>query len=104
MPSPYRDRLATFYERYAPAKLRQVDAQLQKYAGREEDFFAALVQKYGPEPAVAAAVAATPAAAATPATSSPANRSLALAPAGAPSPYRDRLATFYERYAPAKLR
>ncbi|RNF25701.1 uncharacterized protein Tco025E_02138, partial [Trypanosoma conorhini] len=61
-------------------------------------------KKYGPEPAVAAAVAATPAAAATPATSSPANRSLALAPAGAPSPYRDRLAAFYERYAPAKLR
>ncbi|RNF02245.1 hypothetical protein TraAM80_06539 [Trypanosoma rangeli] len=53
----YRDRLTAFYEKYAPNKLGQVDAQLGKYTGLEEDFFAALVKKYGPEPAAAAAVA-----------------------------------------------
>ncbi|EKF32120.1 hypothetical protein MOQ_004035 [Trypanosoma cruzi marinkellei] len=52
--SSYRERLVAFYEKYAPRKVGQVDAQLEKYAGREEDFFAALVQKYGPEPGNAA--------------------------------------------------
>ncbi|EAN94518.1 hypothetical protein C3747_189g61 [Trypanosoma cruzi] len=96
--SSYRDRLVAFYEKYAPRKVGQVDAQLEKYAGREEDFFAALVQKYGPEPGNAAG---TPAASrgASPAFSESATPTTM----DRMSSYRDRLVAFYEKYAPRKV-
>ncbi|KEG09515.1 hypothetical protein DQ04_05091010, partial [Trypanosoma grayi] len=83
----YRERLSAFYGKYAPNKLGQVDAQLEKYAGREEDFLAALVQKYGPEPEV------TPAAPPI---------SCGGSEAGGRT-YRERLTAFYGKYAPNKL-
>ncbi|KAH9597356.1 hypothetical protein LSM04_000476 [Trypanosoma melophagium] len=48
--STYKLRLTSFYEKYIPNKVAQVDTQLEKYKGREEDFLFVLVQKYGPEP------------------------------------------------------
>ena len=44
-------RLLAFYTKYRPEKLLQVDDTLKRYSGREEELFAALVKKYGPEPA-----------------------------------------------------
>lgn len=45
-----RERLAAFYTEYMPEKLDGIDAILEKYAGKEEKLFVALVKKYGPEP------------------------------------------------------
>jgi density-regulated protein DRP1 len=45
-----RERLAAFYTKYMPEKLDGIDAILDKYAGKEDKLFAALVKKYGPEP------------------------------------------------------
>jgi hypothetical protein len=35
---------------YEPAKVKDVDDLLEKYAGKEEALFKALTKKYGPEP------------------------------------------------------
>jgi hypothetical protein len=43
-------RLLAFYTEYRPEKLLEVDDILKRYSGREEELFAALVKKYGPEP------------------------------------------------------
>ncbi|KAL3775488.1 hypothetical protein HJC23_013539 [Cyclotella cryptica] len=45
-----RERLAAFYTKYMPEKLDGIDAILDKYAGKEDKLFTALVKKYGPEP------------------------------------------------------
>ena len=58
MPSSHLARLSAFYEKYQPSKVSSVQATLDKYAGREEELFAALVQKYGPEPDKGSAAAA----------------------------------------------
>uniref|UniRef100_A0A7R9W360 SUI1 domain-containing protein n=1 Tax=Pseudictyota dubia TaxID=2749911 RepID=A0A7R9W360_9STRA len=44
------ERLCAFYEKYQPDKVDGVPALLEKYAGKENKLFAALVKKYGPEP------------------------------------------------------
>ncbi|EKF30228.1 hypothetical protein MOQ_005969 [Trypanosoma cruzi marinkellei] len=72
----YRDRVVALYNLYAPNKLDKVDAQLEKYRGHEEEFIAALEQKYGPEPSVAES-------------NSP--------------DYRSRVVSIYERYDHSKL-
>ncbi|ESS70248.1 hypothetical protein TCDM_01057 [Trypanosoma cruzi Dm28c] len=72
----YRDRVVALYNLYVPSKLGNVDAQLEKYRGHEEEFIAALEQKYGPEPSVAESASAD---------------------------YRSRVVSIYERYAPGKL-
>lgn len=43
-------RLVRFYEKYNPQKLGRVEEYLQAYRGEEEQLFAILVGKYGPEP------------------------------------------------------
>mmetsp|Transcript_31100 Transcript_31100/g.65063 ORF Transcript_31100/g.65063 Transcript_31100/m.65063 type:complete len:267 (+) Transcript_31100:56-856(+) len=45
-----KERLSAFYTKYMPEKLDGIDAILEKYAGKEEKLFVALVKKYGPEP------------------------------------------------------
>ena len=45
-----RERLTAFYTEYMPEKLEGIDAILDKYAGKEDKLFTALVKKYGPEP------------------------------------------------------
>eukprot|EP00571_Detonula_confervacea_P008288 CAMPEP_0172323690 /NCGR_PEP_ID=MMETSP1058-20130122/49426_1 /TAXON_ID=83371 /ORGANISM="Detonula confervacea, Strain CCMP 353" /LENGTH=260 /DNA_ID=CAMNT_0013039767 /DNA_START=34 /DNA_END=816 /DNA_ORIENTATION=+ len=45
-----RERLAAFYTEYMPEKLDGIDAILEKYEGKEDKLFIALVKKYGPEP------------------------------------------------------
>ena len=44
------ERLTHFYEKYQPDKVDGVGAILEKYAGKEDKLFMALVKKYGPEP------------------------------------------------------
>lgn len=45
-----QERLTAFYEKYVPEKVESVPGLLEKYQGKEEKLFQALVQKYGPEP------------------------------------------------------
>jgi density-regulated protein DRP1 len=49
-PWTIEQRLLAFYEKYEPGKLDNVPGLLVKYSGKEENLFAALVKKYGPEP------------------------------------------------------
>lgn len=44
------ERLTAFYSKYMPEKLDGIPALLEKYEGKEEKLFKALVKKYGPEP------------------------------------------------------
>ena len=44
------ERLTAFYTKYVPEKVESVPTLLEKYAGKEENLFNALVKKYGPEP------------------------------------------------------
>ena len=43
-------RLTAFYEKYQPDKVSDVPSLLEKYAGKEDKLFTALVKKYGDEP------------------------------------------------------
>ncbi len=45
-----KERLVAFYTKYMPEKLDGIDAILEKYEGKEDKLFMALVKKYGPEP------------------------------------------------------
>ena len=45
-----RERLAAFFYHRAPDKMNDIDSTIEMWKGREEDMFAALVVKYGPEP------------------------------------------------------
>jgi len=44
------ERLTAFYEKYEPGKVDNVPSLLEKYEGKEEKLFMALVKKYGAEP------------------------------------------------------
>ena len=44
------ERLTAFYEKYVPEKIDGIPALLEKYAGKEDKLFVALVKKYGEEP------------------------------------------------------
>eukprot|EP01062_Namystynia_karyoxenos_P069609 TRINITY_DN65070_c0_g1_i1.p1 TRINITY_DN65070_c0_g1~~TRINITY_DN65070_c0_g1_i1.p1 ORF type:complete len:737 (+),score=184.98 TRINITY_DN65070_c0_g1_i1:92-2212(+) len=48
----FRDRLLAFYHHYRKDKVSEVDEILMEYRGAEEQLFAALVAKYGPEPII----------------------------------------------------
>ena len=43
-------RLTEFYQKYVPEKIDGIPALLEKYAGKEDKLFVALVKKYGEEP------------------------------------------------------
>eukprot|EP00760_Papus_ankaliazontas_P012219 PhM_4_TR15222/c0_g1_i2/m.33708 len=49
-----RDRLVRFFEHHNPSKLEAVDKILAMYVDRDDDLFADLVAKYGPEPSLPA--------------------------------------------------
>lgn len=49
-PRTIEERLTAFYEEYQPDKVSEVPSLLEKYAGKEDKLFMALVKKYGPEP------------------------------------------------------
>ena len=86
--SDYKARLTAFYEKYNPGKVSSVDKTLQAYGGREEEMFAALVSKYGPEPQVP---------------SQPVERKTTTTPSNKGMDYKGRLTAFYEKYNPAKV-
>lgn len=50
MNADYRQRLYRYYLKYAPDKSDKLDQTLAQYAGKEEQMFASLVKRYGPEP------------------------------------------------------
>lgn len=54
MQGSHRDRLVRFYQRYNPSKVSDVDIILESFEGDEDRMFAALVERYGPEPTVSA--------------------------------------------------
>jgi len=43
-------RLEAFYRHYNPSKIRHINLFLEHWKGKEEELFAKLVEKYGPEP------------------------------------------------------
>ncbi|KAK1743084.1 DENR family protein [Skeletonema marinoi] len=45
-----KERLIAFYTKYQADKLDGIDGILEKYSGKEDKLFTALVKKYGPEP------------------------------------------------------
>lgn len=47
----YRQRVTAMFAKYAPDKLKNVEKQLKTYADHEDALIAALVAKFGPEPA-----------------------------------------------------
>jgi density-regulated protein DRP1 len=49
-PWTMEERLTAMYKEYMPEKLEAIPSLLEKYAGKEEKLFEALVKKYGPEP------------------------------------------------------
>lgn len=49
-PWTIQERLTMFYQVYVPEKVSDVPGLLEKYAGKEDKLFLALVKKYGPEP------------------------------------------------------
>lgn len=56
----YRERLIRFYRRYDPSKLHHVDYFLNRFQNQEENMFAALLKKYGPEPPSTGTVSVVP--------------------------------------------
>jgi hypothetical protein len=89
-------RLTAFYEKYQPAKVGSAQATLDKYAGREEELFVALVAKYGPEPSSSSASGDV---ITSPASPAQASRKDSTAVSGNLA----RLTAFYEKYQPAKV-
>lgn len=49
-PWTIEERLTEFYDMYVPEKTSDVPALVEKYAGKEDKLFIALIKKYGPEP------------------------------------------------------
>ena len=49
-PWTIEERLTAFYKEYQPDKVSDIPSLLEKYAGKEDNLFRALVKKYGPEP------------------------------------------------------
>jgi density-regulated protein DRP1 len=49
-PWTMEERLTAMYKEYMPEKLDAIPSLLEKYAGKEEKLFEALIKKYGPEP------------------------------------------------------
>jgi myosin heavy subunit len=47
---PAKQRLEAFYRHYNPQKLKHAGLFLEHWKGKEEELFAKLVEKYGPEP------------------------------------------------------
>jgi hypothetical protein len=72
---PHKERLIEFYRVHNPGKLREVDANLEHFKGREGHMFALLEHKYNPK-----------------------------APHLKQSPVYQRLEKFYVKFAPEKLR
>ena len=81
------ERLSRFYVKYNPEKLRLVATVLKQFADRDDELFAMLVDKYGPEPS---------------------HDEVLAMPAEMPVPddigvYRRRLTRLLERYDPSQL-
>ena len=85
-----RARLTVFFEKRHPESLPKVDLLLDKYAGREDELFQLLVQKYGPEPSTSSSSSSTTSALYT-----------TLPPST--SEYHWRVQNMYLKYCPEKL-
>ena len=88
-----RARLSRFMQKYNPDKISSLDTILIAYQGKEDQMWAALVKKYGPEPPAVTSTSA-PAASATPA---------AQATQPVANDDKSRLTRFMQKYNPEKL-
>ena len=79
----FKLRLTRYYEQYAPERISSLDAMVTKYRKAENELFAALVKKYGPEPSSDGV--ATPAVASQPSQPQPTPKA-AASPLDTPSP------------------
>ena len=91
----FRQRLVRFCNKYAPERVHSVDSLLDVYRGREEEMFAKLSAKYGPEPPPPLDHLVPPSHARTLLFSAP-------LPADALPDYRARLVRFCAMYMPNK--
>lgn len=78
------NRLERFYKAYNPEKIGEIETVLDKYKGKEEQLFQALIKKYGPEP-TSEMVPPPPA---------PFNGNVVM---------KERLVAFYTKYNPEKV-
>ena len=85
----YVTRVRAMFTKYQPDKAAQAEAFVQKFAGREDEFIASLVRKYGPEPAADTPAASAPAAQAAPGIPKP------------PTEWEPRLTALLEKHDPA---
>ena len=113
--SSYRSRLERFYAKYNPEKLSVVDRALVSFKGREEEMFANLVEKYGPEPTTTTEkiveesnnIIATPVENTTKNEQISENQNQQQQESdnsnSSPNSYRERLVRFYSKYNPEKV-
>jgi hypothetical protein len=101
----HRERITRMFQQYTPAKIGQVDAMLEKYKGREDDYIAALVTKHGPEPTATQANDTSPRVEGSPTVDRKSSMA-SPAPAQASAPVldvRERVARMIRTYLPAKV-
>lgn len=91
-------RLERFYTKYNPDKLSDIQSTLEKFKGREETMFKALVRKYGPEPADDEVLAVP-----TQDSGEACSTTATISPIESSNPYFGRLFKFYEKYNPDKM-
>ena len=48
----HKEKLTSFYKKYNPTKLDEIDGMLTKYCGKEDDLFHRLVKKYNADPSL----------------------------------------------------
>ena len=85
----HRARLEAFFGKYDPTKIANIGTILITYKGRENELFATLVAKYGPEPGTETDTKSPSASAAAP----PSH-----AAAAAPGSWKGRFEAFFRRY------
>ena len=105
-PSTFRDRLVRYLQHYAPDKVVNADAMLQKYVGKEEELMKTLVSKLGPEPpmhSVEPLSVEPPITTTTKGADHHGGFQTTTDSVPLTGPFRDRLVRFYAHYAPEKL-
>jgi hypothetical protein len=95
----YHARLFRFYSYYAPEKLTQVNTILTKSKGAEEQLFAQLVAKYGPEPKGGEGPIARGLDESSIVQNTPAPKTGPMSPLE----FKERVTRFYQHYCPEKL-
>lgn len=107
----YRSLIREVYERKNPAKLQEFDTLLEKYQGRENEFFKSVCDKYEVDPEelaaslgrTAGAASSSPAVASDSAAMPAADVASATLPKLSPTGYAMLIQSIYERHKPEKI-